>query len=427
MFNIPENKLPEGLKDESRLNVLFAPLRNKGVNAKDWEDKIASWKSIIKIYCESNNVYSFTLSSLNLVFIRHGRTPPCLGEVISDMIQNHEVEVTEVFLKKTSHTWSGWLTDVVIKRPLAWSYNTMKKTIFPPKNSQYVHLEVVKSRSEELLQSIPDNFKNKVLSLKELLKVIKKESGNLENTKLLLHYLENKQHISVKVLPNHNLHNELDTFLVKIGQTQAASPITDADVAVHTLEQNAKMISKHVENLEDEIDTCIEDAKGHLRKKHKQLAKSCLVKKHQLEKQLEKKASALHNVQNCLEQLKGTHSNTHVWEAYKNALDAFNTTYRETGLDEDAIDDTMVKLDEALDTNEDIQSALARSPMNDEDTTALEKELEDLLKADINDQDQPPNDDSGMSDDLDKRFGTLKINLPEVPESSPDVSVQEAI
>lgn len=276
MFNIPEDKLPESLKDESRLNVLFAPLRNKGVNAKDWEDKIATWKAIIKIYCETNNVYSFRLSSLNVVFIRHGRPPTCLGEVLSDMIQSHEVEVTEVFFKKTPHSWSGWITDVVIKRPLAWSYNTMKKTIFPSKNSQYVHLEVVKSRSEELMNSIPDNFKNKVLSLKELLAVIGKEAGNLENLKLLLHYLENQQHISVKVLPNHNSNNELDTLLVKIGHPQVASPITDVDVGIHTLEQNAKMISKHVESLEDEIDTCIEDAKGHLKKKHKQLVSKLL-------------------------------------------------------------------------------------------------------------------------------------------------------
>lgn len=65
-----------------------------------------------------------------------------------------------------------------------------------------------------------------------------------------------------------------------------------------------------------------------------------------MEKQLEKKANALHNVQNCLEQLKGTHTNAHVWEAYKNALHAFNTTYKETGISEEAVDDTMLKLGE---------------------------------------------------------------------------------
>lgn len=271
MFGIPENKLPECLKDENRLNVLFAPLRNKSVNSKDWEDKITTWKSIIKIYCETTNKYYFTLSSLNEVFIRHGRPPPCLSEVLNDMIRNHEVEVMDLFLKKVSHTWSGWLTDVVIKRPLSWSYNTVKKSIFPTINGRYVHLEVVKNKSEELLHLIPENFKNKVLSFKELLAALNYSSDNTENFKLLLHYLENQQKISVKLLQNHSGKNELDTLLIKFGDGHSVTPVSDIDVGIHTLEQNEKLISKHVEDLEDQVDKCIEEAKSHLQKKHKQL------------------------------------------------------------------------------------------------------------------------------------------------------------
>lgn len=131
-------------------------------------------------------------------------------------------------------------------------------------------------------------------------------------------------------------------------------------------------------------------------------------------------------MQNCLEQLKGTHTNAHVWEAYKNALDAFNTTYADTGMSEEAVDETMLKLGEALDTHDDIQAALARSPTLDEDTSALEQELEELMKSDMTNQDQPPNDNSGESDDLEKRFENLSINLPAVPNDSPEVTLQEA-
>ncbi|XP_066150974.1 charged multivesicular body protein 7 [Euwallacea fornicatus] len=430
MFGIAEDKLPDALKDESRLNVLFAPLRNKSVNSKDWQDKISTWKSIIKIYCEANNKFSFTLSSLNETFIRHGRSPPCLTEVLNDMIKNKEVEVVEVFLKKTAHTWSGWLTDIVIKKPLNWSYNAMKKTLFSSTNGNYIHLELVKKKSTELLSTIPDNYKNKVLSFKELLAILSNDKNvpSVENLKLLLHYLENQQKIAMKILANYNVNNEQDTLLLKIGDSLTVTPITDVDVGIHTLEQNEKVISKHVENLEDQIDACIEEAKMNLKKKHKQMAKSCLVKKHQLEKQLEKKASALHNIQNCLQQLEGTHTNAHVWEAYKNALDAFNTTYKTTGISEEAVDDTMLKLGEALEIHEDIQSALGQSPTVEEDTTALEQELEDLMKSDYLDQDQPPPDDnSGRTDDLEKSFAKLSINLPKVPESSPDVSLHEAL
>ncbi|KAL1505932.1 hypothetical protein ABEB36_005379 [Hypothenemus hampei] len=418
MFNIPEEKQPNCLKDENRLNVLFAPLRSKNVNSKDWDDKITTWKSIIRIYLETNNLFFFSLSSLNDVFIRHGRPPPCLNEVISDMIRKNEVEVLETFLRKSTDTWSGWLTDFVIRRPLNWSYNTVKKSLFSPVNGNYVHLDVVKNKSEQLLIAIPNHFKNKVFNLSEL---EYKDMPTVENLKLLLHYLERQGKISVKSVPSYKISNDTVTLLVKIGD----SPITDIDVAIYTLDHNEKLISKHVENLEDQIEVCIQEAKQHLGKKHKQLAKSCLVKKHQLEKQLQTKANALHNVQNCLEQLRGTHVNSHIWEAYKHALDAFNSTYKETGLNEETVDDTMVRLVEALDINDDIQSALANLPTMDADSTALEQELEDLLRADSTGQDQPPPDDnSGISDDFEKE--RLQIDLPNIPDSSPDISAQEA-
>lgn len=280
MFGIPENKLPECLKDENRLNVLFAPLRNRSVNSKDWEDKITTWKSIIKIYCETSNKYYFTLSSLNEVFIRHGRPPPCLSEVLNDMIRNREVEALDLFLRKVSHTWSGWLTDVVIKRPLSWSYNTVKKSIFPTINGQYVHLEVVKNKSEELLLMIPEKFKNKVLSVKELLAALNysSDNANTDNFKLLLHYLENQQKISVKMLQNDSGKNDLEKLLIKFEDGHSVTPITDVDVGIHTLEQNEKLISKHVEDLEDQVDKCVEEAKSHLQKKHKQLVSVRLLK-----------------------------------------------------------------------------------------------------------------------------------------------------
>lgn len=67
-------------------------------------------------------------------------------------------------------------------------------------------------------------------------------------------------------------------------------------------------------------------------------------KKRELEKRIDKKLSALHNIQNLVEQIHETHSDAHVWEAYKNALAAFNTSFKDTGMSEDAIEDTMIKL-----------------------------------------------------------------------------------
>lgn len=54
--------------------------------------------------------------------------------------------------------------------------------------------------------------------------------------------------------------------------------------------------------------------------------------------------NALHNIQILLQQIHETHSDAHVWEAYKNALAAFDTSFKDTGISESAIEDTMIKL-----------------------------------------------------------------------------------
>lgn len=79
---------------------------------------------------------------------------------------------------------------------------------------------------------------------------------------------------------------------------------------------------------------------------------------------------------------------------------------------------------QALDINQDLQEALARSPTGDEDTSTLEAELEELMKEDAH---QPPNDNSGVGDDLEGKLQNLQINLPICPSESPDVSIQQAL
>ncbi|KAF7283845.1 hypothetical protein GWI33_022881 [Rhynchophorus ferrugineus] len=414
MFGIKDNQLPSPLKDESRLNVLFAPLRNKSVNPKDWADKISTWKYIIKTYCEANEIYFFSLASLNNTFIRNGRPPPCLKEVLDDMARNYEIESKDTFMKKCNITWSGWLTDIMIKRPFNWSYNTVKNTIFTTstKDIVYVHVDVINSKSTELLAQLPAKYRNELLSFKDLLNILNKDISNADNIKLLLHNLNLQKKIAIKTITGTNI-NDLDSLVIKVSEDGGSANITDIDIGVYKLKENEQILSNNIEDLEDRIDHCIIEAKSHLQKNHKQMAKNSLIKKHALEKQLEKKSVALLNIQNCLEQLKGTHENVTIWSTYKNALHAFNSTYKETGLVEEAVDNTLADLADALDQHEDIQSALARPTSILDDTSDLEKELEDLMKEDsdianTNTDEPPPHDDSGL-------------------KKSPNISKQEAM
>lgn len=271
MFNISESKLPECLKDENRINVLFAPTRSRSVNPKDWDNKISSWKNIIKVYCDTNDVYIFTLLSLNKAFIRNGRPPSCLSDVLNEMKKSGEIQSLEEFLTKNPRTWSGWATNVFVKRPFAWSYNKLKNSVYTTdtKEQQLVHLEVIISKCNDLINSIPDNYKKKLISLKELLNILNKDSTNVEDIKLLLHYMSNQTLIDITYL-NNNKQTELETTLIKFCVGESGL-ITELDIGVYTLEKNEKIILKSIEEMEDNIQSCIKEAKMHLSKNHRQM------------------------------------------------------------------------------------------------------------------------------------------------------------
>lgn len=270
MFNIPENKLPNCLKDEQRINVLFAPLRSRSVNPKDWDSKLSSWKTIIKVYCETNDIYTFSLSHLNDVFVRNGRPPSCLPEVINDMLNKGEIQLVDIFFRKNASSWSGWAMDVLVKRPLSWSLNKVKQKIFTPTSTDQtlVHLEVIESKCKNMLDEVPEKFRNKLISMNNLLSLLKKDSSQISNIKLLLHYLQNTQKIDVTKLDGKE---ELDCFLIKFGDGNNVPTISEIDIGTYTLEQNEKSLSKSIELLEDEIQDCVKEAKMQLSKNHRQM------------------------------------------------------------------------------------------------------------------------------------------------------------
>lgn len=272
MFHIPENKIPECLKDEQRINVLFAPLRSRSVNPKDWDSKISSWKLIIKAYCETNDIYTFSLSQLNNIFVRNDRPPSCLNEVINDMLSKRELQLVDIFLRKSNSTWSGWAMDILVKRPMLWSFNKVKDQIFTRVNTDqtFIHLETIQSKSNNILVVIPEKVKNKLISFKDLLFLLNKDTSQVENIKLLLHYLQNCQKVDITNLNTKNK-EEGDTLLLKFGDGTEVVPISEVDIGVYTLEQNEKSLSRNIELLEDEIHACIQEAKTHLSKNHRQL------------------------------------------------------------------------------------------------------------------------------------------------------------
>lgn len=346
MLNIPEDKLPSEFKDEARLDSLFSPFRSRTVNPRDWDTKIASWKHLIALYCLNNGVYSFNLAILGTKFMRNGRPPSCLGVVLEELVKSGELQYLEDFLKDSPKGWGSWAADLLVKKPLSWSLSAVKRTLFTSTlstNRTFVHVEVLRQEAQKIY-ALPGKYRNKVINFTDFLNIIDKDLSQADDVKLLIHYLVREQRADVVNLKNNS---DLDSFLIKLGDKNKFDPISEYDTALYVLEQNEKIFTKHVEDLEDEISQCVKEVKGHLLKGHRQLAKTCLKKKHEIEKgRLTHKANALHNIQVLLEKIKDVHTDSHVWQSYKHALSAFNSTLKETGLSEDALEDTMLKLGE---------------------------------------------------------------------------------
>lgn len=276
-LSLPHNNLPECWNDESRMNVLFAPFRNRSVNPQDWDSKLAFWRNLISQCCIYSKVYTFKIGDLQKLFNKDGRSPGCLNIVVDEMYKTGDIKPVEQFLQRPAQTWHKWATDIFIKKPLLWSYCKIKDTLVSPiTDHTYVHLTAVRTEAENLLASLPEDLKNKVVSLQDLFDILKVDVSKADGVKLILHYLVCNGKADVREIETSSEKRELPlhNLLVKFGDIKQIKPITDVDVSVHILEQNEKMLTKNVEKLENEVLSVITEAKSYLLKGHRQMVSS---------------------------------------------------------------------------------------------------------------------------------------------------------
>ncbi|KAJ9599619.1 hypothetical protein L9F63_026531, partial [Diploptera punctata] len=152
-------------------------------------------------------------------------------------------------------------------------------------------------------------------------------------------------------------------------------------------------------------------------------ARSCLKKKHVLDKCIEKRMSALDNVRILLSHIREAETDAKVLEAYRFGASALKSTLKTSGLTEDNAADTMLQVQEVLDVQEEVETAMSLPSEPDDD---LEKELAELLK--VSDLPEVPKGPPSYAD-LEARLKALSSDdLSELPKSKrvyPKASVAE--
>lgn len=412
--DLPSEKLPHCWNDEERINVLFAPFRNRSVNPKDYETKLEFWKNLLSVYCDYHKVYIFKTSLLIEAFKKDGRTPSCLGDVINELLKSGDLQPLDRFFQKPSETWTAWATDTLIKRPIIWSFKKLKESLISTEKDQvYVHLPSIHKHSINLFNLVTQNQSCKIIDFYELSSL---NTANSTTLNLLLHHLIKQGKASVKDLKS-NVGTE-STLLIKFGNIKVLGGLTELEVDVYVLQQSEKTLTNNIQKLEEEISKLIQETKSHLLKGHKQTAKTCLRKKKELDVRVGKIADALYNIQTLLSRVQDATMNAQVLETYKSALTSLRTTFKENGLTEENVTTTMIEIGEVLDIHDDIQHSLAQ-PINETDID-LEQELADLLRSNINDGNtgsNGPKEKENPVIGLEKSFDNLSIKLPDVPFS----------
>lgn len=277
--DLPPEKLPDFWNDNARINSLYAPFRDRSVNARDWDAKLHFWTSLIDTWANYNKICSFTETEMRKWFIKNGRVPACIDVVMNEMHKNQELQTIDKFMEIPQKTWTGWAVDITIKRPLKWSFNKVKSTFIVPTdaNTKFVHVPTVKNLSEEILKSIDNSHRNKLVTLDELLSVTKLNNVELETIKFVLHYLKCQDRIDVIDNPD-AANNQDKPMLIKIcsQSTSKVTPINEIDISTYRLESNEKILLKMIENLEDEKTQATKNARSYVAKGMRQMVNICV-------------------------------------------------------------------------------------------------------------------------------------------------------
>ncbi|KAI5631747.1 snf7 domain-containing protein [Phthorimaea operculella] len=379
---IPADKLPQCWMDDVRMNALFAPFRIKSANPESWDMKMKFWSDMLRQWCKHKNDPVISASDAKFAFARKGRTPACLDIVVEEMIRSGELSPISKYtqiLQNGPEGWVKWGARLAFK-PAAFAL-TAAVSLLParqaldsdglPKASidpthRFVLESAVKEQAMVFIENYPPD-EERIGTVEELLKRSGWSHGR-DTLEVILGWLVAQ-----------GLATKKDEFIKLAEPNKKVSPITETDEALVKLLSAECRLAGDLARLEREVESCGAEAKAALQLGNRTAAKNHLRRKHKAQQRLDRCETALENVRQLLLQMKDVDTNSAIVDTYRTSSQAMKQGMKESGLDEDAVHDTMDDLKEVLQQYDDVTQALGGSAVVDYDTTELEQELKDLL------------------------------------------------
>ncbi|XP_076646901.1 charged multivesicular body protein 7 [Halictus rubicundus] len=423
---LPPDKMPKCWNEDERMNALFSPFRSKLANPLDWSSKYKFWQSLIHEWLNYRMQCSFSIVDLHVAFRRKGCTPVCLVTVVEELLRNNEIISETDFLKEPCESWTAWSIDIFVKRPLVWSFSKVKSYVMSNeinKETVYIHQQVLKNLGETVLSVLENKKENVLVSFSEIVKDCKSEiNENIsDNTVMLvLIWLRREKRVS---FTNNTDNHEL---LIKIA-VHSSDNVTEVEQGLYKLLQQENELLKEIVQLEEAKLNVINEAKSYLARGLRQVAKTRLRKKLELENTIQKRAQTLENIRTLISTIEETHTNTAVLSAYKTGSDVLKKL-NESGLSENNARDIMDDLAEALEEQNEVQSILSDTFKDNESNADLEQELEELMKLEEPILPSVPNSPLKTSvDELEDSFKKLHFENPTIFKKSSSESRSQSI
>ncbi|KJE96161.1 hypothetical protein CAOG_06524 [Capsaspora owczarzaki ATCC 30864] len=366
----------------SRMRAGFRPTRED--DPGEWDARMAFWTALIEASADpavagsrqaSLRVRERTLADqFTQQGSGSGSAPQCLGQVLEHMEKQGLImtrksfsESSSIFARVAQFAAARILTASPVLSPLR------DRWLGPKTQEEYVLLNPLKSLAEKMLLRHQENalhaITDNVLLESEFLKECAQLSGlaSPDDARLVLRQLERMGNASIRQLPGSN------EKVIKIS-TQIGS-FEDTDVKIGSIKYAQSLLVKHIQDLQSRIDEFKSKALALATTKRNE-ALRCVKLKRELEVKLEQQHSALHNIEKILLEIQNLEVQREIMRSYVASVDVIRDVRKAFGLDVDKIDATMMDLQDVLDEQAEIDSALQSGGNHDNiDMDELEREL----------------------------------------------------
>jgi len=358
--------------NDQRMNALFAPLRSRELNPEAWNGKVKFWSELISKWSRSSRTLSFDVSKLKTVFVRDGKHPYCLEEVIQHTTQEGTTVSLQSFLnsQRSPHqSWGAWMISKgasAVKTVGSKVLGVAPGELLVPDIAQDFAVQLHESLQSSHLEPVVPGFKILYLTQDQVDYSINEFTADPRSREILLQILLEQRKL---------VEFELDRrkFYKVAGTGKPSASIDDVDKGIVRLKVSLDHLQTEIFAVEAKLEDEKASVKNSMKMGNRTKAKMQLKRQKRFEKQLDSVMSQQLNLEHIFDELLNAETNKKLLLAYDTGLSAMKKMVG-TGTAEEAAA-TMEELATLLEINAEISDTFLQDDTEVED---LEKELEKL-------------------------------------------------